>query len=171
MLKKFLQKTIILFILLHTASIYANEVALKNLSLVGRSNFSVWFWDIYDIELKTPSGTYEAGEFPLSLELTYKREISNVELVDETVNQWERFNISENQKKNWAKQLLAIWPSVKPADKITFYIDNKRVTYFYFNNQFIGKINQTEFSSAFASIWLNLNGPYPEMTKKLIGST
>ncbi len=158
-------------LVLQIGLVCANESAQNDLTVVGRSNFSVWFWDIYDIELKTPSGIYEAGKFPLSLELTYKREISNVELVDETVNQWERFNISENQKKNWAKQLLAIWPSVKPADKITFYIDNEKITYFYFNDQFIGKIDQTGFSDAFASIWLGLNGPYPEMTKKLIGST
>lgn len=148
----------------------ANEIPLKELNVVGRSSFSVWFWDIYDIELRTPSGTYKAGNFPLSLELTYKREISNIELVDETVNQWERFNIGEDQKKNWAKQLLVIWPSVKPADKITFYIDNEKVTYFYFNNQFIGEIGLAGFSDAFASIWLGLDGPYPKMTKKLIGS-
>ncbi|WP_258954297.1 chalcone isomerase family protein [Cycloclasticus pugetii] len=82
-----------------------------------------------------------------------------------------RFNISEEQKKNWAKQLLKIWPSVKPNDTITVYIDNEKITYFYFNGQFIGKINEAGFSDTFPSIWLSLNGPYPTMTKKLIGST
>ena len=95
-----MKKSFILLLLLHTGVISANELPIKELNVVGRSSFSVWFWDIYDIELRTPSGTYEAGSFPLSLELTYKREISNVELVDETVNQWERFNIRKKIGRN-----------------------------------------------------------------------
>jgi hypothetical protein len=166
-----MKKILILLLLLQTAIASANKLHLDDLNVVGRSNFSVWFWDIYDIELKTPSGTYEEGKRPLSLELTYKRVISNVELVDETLTQLKRFNISEEQKKNWAKQLLEIWPSVKPDDKITFYIDTKHVTYFYFNKQFIGEIKQADFSDTFSSIWLDPAGPYPNMTKKLINSS
>ncbi|MGB0238345.1 MAG: chalcone isomerase family protein [Cycloclasticus sp.] len=165
-----MNKIFTLLLLLHTANTNANKLHLDDLNLVGRSNFSVWFWDIYDIELKTPSGTYEEGKRPLSLELTYKRAISNIELVDETLTQLKRFNISEEQKKNWAKQLLEIWPSVKPSDTITVYIDNEKITYFYFNGQLIGKINEVDFSDTFPSIWLSLNGPYPALTKKLTGS-
>ncbi len=94
-----MNKIFTLLLLLHTANTNANKLHLDDLNLVGRSNFSVWFWDIYDIELKTPSGTYEEGKRPLSLELTYKRAISNIELVDETLTQLKRFNISEEQKK------------------------------------------------------------------------
>lgn len=130
-----MKKIFILLLLLHTANTSANKLHLDDLNLVGRSNFSVWFWDIYDIELKTPSGTYEEGKRPLSLELTYKRVISNVELVDETLTQLKRFNISEEQKKNWAKQLLKIWPSVKPTIPLRFtLIMKKSLTFILMDN-------------------------------------
>ena len=166
-----MRNLIALLVLLLTFTVSASENRLKELTSVGRSSFSVWFWDIYDIELKTPNGIYVAGKYPLTLELTYKREISRIDLVEETLKQWQRFELSENNKKNWAKLLLDIWPNVKAEDKISFYIDNTKVTHFYFNQQFIGKISQADFSEAFSLIWLDQNGPYPEMTRELIGLT
>lgn len=166
-----MRNLIALLVLLLTFTVSASENRLKELTSVGRSSFSVWFWDVYDIELKTPNGIYVAGKYPLTLELTYKREISRIDLVEETLKQWQRFELSENNKKNWAKLLLDIWPNVKAEDKISFYIDNTKVTYFYFNQQFIGKISQADFSEAFSLIWLDQNGPYPEMTRELIGLT
>lgn len=136
---------------------------------VGQSSLSVLFWDVYDIQLKTPKGRFEYGQFPLILELTYKREITKQQLVAETLKQWKRFSIEENQKQQWAEKLLAIWPDVIDGDNISFHVDDSYTTFFYHNKIFIGEISSARFSTQFLAIWLAPNGPYPKLTKELIG--
>jgi len=139
------------------------------LPLVGSSSLSVWFFDVYDITLKAPNGIYTAGHFPLNIELIYKRDITAKQLVSETVKQWKRFNLDESDVEAWAELLAKLWPDVKSDDIISFYVDQQKNTYFYFNEEFIGEIKQQGFADAFVCIWLDENGPYPKMTKELIG--
>ena len=82
-----MKKIFILLLLLHTANTSANKLHLDDLNLVGRSNYGVWFCDIYDIVLNTPIGAYVEGKSQLSLEVTYNRFISNVKTVAGTLTQ------------------------------------------------------------------------------------
>ena len=167
----FKKKYSYLFFTLFVFYSFSNFARAQNLplELVGKSNFSVLFWDIYKVNLYAEKGKYSHGQVPLTLELTYQREISSQDLVDETEKQWQRFDLKESEKKHWLTQLRLIWPDVKKNDSITFHIDHKNDTSFYFNNDFIGKIEGEAFSQALAMIWLDANGPYPEMTKQLTG--
>jgi hypothetical protein len=140
-----------------------------SLKMVGSSSFSVWFWDVYDIELKTTNGTYQEKQYPLELELTYKRDIEKDDLVLETKNQWERFNLDPNDKSRWLDELGSIWPNVKENDRITFRICKSGKTHFYYNDKSIGEIDDLEFGKYFSQIWLNTNGAYPKQTRKLLG--
>ncbi len=160
---------LIALILLFSSFTFANQPIPNSYLLVGKSSFSVLFWDVYDIQLKTPSGIYQSGEAPLILELTYKREISKEDLVAETLKQWKRFELDKKQKQQWAEDLLNIWPNVNEGDEIAFHIDEKRYTQFYYNSKLIGVIPDPLFSEAFSAIWLDADGPYPKMTKQLIG--
>jgi hypothetical protein len=162
-------KTLLIYLLLISSVSFSSENQKEELSLVGSSSLSVWFWDVYDITLKAPNGKYIPNQFPLHMELTYKREIASKELVSETVKQWRRFDIEESKKKSWAELLNKFWPDVKAKDKISFYVDQKKITHFYFNGRFIGEIKQPGFADAFLSIWLAKDGPYPKMTKELLG--
>ena len=140
-----------------------------NFKLVGSSNFSVWFWDVYDIELKTPDGKYLLGRYPLELELTYKRDIDKEDLVSETKNQWERYNIDKTIEANWLSLLSEIWPNVSENDRIRFRVCEDFKTQFFFNDAPIGEIIDRDFASYFSLIWLDPKGPYPKQVKRLTG--
>ena len=141
----------------------------KGLQVVGKSSFSVWFWDVYDIELRTENGSYFEGNYPLELELTYKRDIDKEDLVSETQNQWQRFELEPVDEKRWLNTLSSIWPNVKKNDRITFRVCEDGMTQFFFNGESIGKIQDREFSRYFSMIWLDSKGPYPKQTLQLIG--
>ncbi|MFT5521871.1 MAG: hypothetical protein ACI9IA_002477 [Enterobacterales bacterium] len=151
------------------SKINANSSSQEKLELVGESKLSFLFWDIYDIKLFAKAGKYIDKQLPIRLELKYQREISSEELVDETNKQWERFELDIERKKDWLNQLKDIWPNVKESDIISFHIDSQNHTWFYFNKNFIGKIEDQEFSRHFSLIWLDINGAYPKITKQLLG--
>ena len=137
--------------------------------LVGSSSFSVWLWDVYDIELKTPDGKYLPGKHPLELELTYKREIDKDDLVSETKNQWERFKLDKQTETQWLNRLSEIWPNVKENDRITFRVCDDDKAQFFFNDSPIGEVADKNFASYFSLIWLDPKGPYPKQVKRLTG--
>ncbi|TQV73169.1 hypothetical protein FLL45_17125 [Aliikangiella marina] len=141
----------------------------KDLKLVGESNLSVWWWDIYDAQLFTESGRYQTEELPLLLSITYNRDIDSADLIDETDSQWERFKIDEKQRKAWVEQLTGLWPDVRKDDNISFHIDKLGNCHFYFNGEFIGTVSDPNFSTSFSAIWLAENSAYPKMTQRLTG--
>jgi hypothetical protein len=172
-----LSKTLflILFVLITNCLVQAsssteNGITLpNNLKLVGKASLSVLFWDVYDSELKTLTGSYEKETAPLLLSLTYKRSISSKDLIDETESQWERFKLPKEQEKRWLEQLSETWPSVKENDVIAVYLDKNKYCHFFFNDNLIGSFKDTEFSRYFLAIWLDENGEYPKLTRKLTG--
>jgi hypothetical protein len=136
---------------------------------VGVSSFSVWFWDVYDIELKTPDGKYQPGKYPLELALTYKRDIDKDDLVSETKNQWQRFNLDPATETLWLAKLSEIWPDVKENDRITFRVCEDNKTQFFFNDKAVGAVTDENFANYFSMIWLDPKGPYPKQVKRLTG--
>ncbi|MET1256407.1 chalcone isomerase family protein [Aliikangiella maris] len=139
------------------------------LNLVGQANFSVLWWDIYQIQLFTENGSYRTNQYPLILKLTYQRKISKDNLLEETANQWKRFKISSAQQSQWLAQLAAIWPDVNKQDRIEFYVDTHNNSHFYFNGNYVGSIFDETFSHVFSQIWLAENAEYPQLAKALKG--
>jgi len=143
----------------------------QGLTLVGKAELSILWWDIYDAELYSQTGSYVPQQKPLLLKISYKRAISRDDLLEETLAQWQRFNIAAEKKQEWLTQLAQFWPDVKASDNISFYIDASGSCHFYFNDTFIGRVDDASFSHYFANIWLDENGPYPDMTSALLGKT
>ncbi|MGX5174886.1 hypothetical protein ACUR5C_12765 [Aliikangiella sp. IMCC44653] len=166
-----LQVTVTVISLLLATSLYSKNTIepfdFSRYQLVGKSEFSVLFWDIYEINLSTLSGQYKPGDTPVVVNLTYKREIKASELIAETAKQWQRFKIEPNQQTQWLSRLESIWPNIREQDKLTFYIDNTKKTLFYHNERFIGEIDDSDFSDYFINIWVDPNGPYPKLTREL----
>lgn len=147
----------------------ANKEMPNDLKLVGESNLSVWWWDIYDAKLFTKTGSYQNQEVPLLLSITYNRDIESIDLIDETDSQWKRFDVEEVLRKQWIDQLSNLWPDVKKDDNISFHIDKFGTCHFYFNGKHIGSVADPKFSSSFSAIWLAENSAYPKMTQRLTG--
>jgi hypothetical protein len=135
--------------------------------LVGQGTMR-WLWiDIYQAKLSTPSGTYEAEQWPLSLELIYARHISREDLIQTTEDEWRRQSI--NYQQQWLTQLNEIWPKISPEDKLLLQVDKKGNSQFFYNNQYVGSLTDKEFTLAFTAIWLSDNTLKPALRDQLIG--
>jgi len=144
----------------------ANPVA--DLKLVGQSELSWMFWKIYDIQLLNSDGRYDRDKYPLALVIRYARDIRSEQLLDSTLDEWGRQEIS--WKPQWKDQLNALWPDVSPGDEITLRVDKDLNSHFFFNRELVGSIEDREFAPAFLAIWLSENSLKPSLQRQLTGT-
>ena len=136
-------------------------------TLVGQGTMS-WLWfDIYQVKLLTPSGLYHSGQWPLSLELVYARDITQQELLNKTEEEWQRQNLSYQQE--WLITLKTFWPEISKNDSLLLNVDSKGMSHFFYNNKYIGSVTSTIFSLAFTAIWLSGDTLKPTLRNQLIG--
>ena len=148
-----------------------NHAPWKSMKLVGEGKLSFLFWDIYYARLYSANGEYQEQDYPLALELTYLRNFTKQQLVEETAKQWQKLGFEDQNKTQlWLSRLSELWPDVKEDQSITLYIDDQNRSFFYFNTELLGQINDAEFSQAFLAIWLSEETSAPEVRKKLIAS-
>jgi hypothetical protein len=139
---------------------------------VGRGELTWLGLSIYQASLWTSDGEFHGLEqsLPIALTITYEKNIDNDALVDRTVEEWLHLGIfSEETRSFWAKQLLQIWPDVRPGDSITTLVNEDRSTQFYFNNSLLKELDDPAFGAALLSIWLDPNTSEPDLRAKLIG--
>lgn len=146
--------------------VQANPV--DDLKTVGSTTFNWMFWKIYDISLLTPTGSYEDGKPPLALEITYARDIAGNQLVESTIDEWERQEIS--WQAGWPEKLKRIFPDITTGDQLLLRVDDQNNSNFYFNRQPIGVIEDDGFTDAFLAIWLSPKSRSPKLTRELTGS-
>jgi hypothetical protein len=141
--------------------------ALPTFKLVGTATMK-WLWfDIYQAKVLTPTGTYITSQKPLSLYLIYKRAIGAEQLIQSTIDEWERQGI--DYRSEWVTLLSDIWPNVAAQDELILYVDEASISHFFYNNKFIGSIDDALFASAFTAIWLSKNTLKPALRNQLIG--
>lgn len=146
----------------------AQASPVKDLKTVGSGTFNFLFWKIYDISLLTSTGEYQQGEQPLALEITYAQNIEGNQLVTSTIEEWERMEIS--WQENWSSMLGDIFPNITEGDQLLLRVDENNNSNFYFNQQPIGVIEDSEFTDAFLAIWLSSNTRSQKLTRELTGS-
>jgi hypothetical protein len=135
--------------------------------LVGTAQMK-WLWfEIYQAKLLTPTGTYKPNQWPLALDLLYRRSITAEQLIQSTMYAWERQDI--DYPVEWVSKLRDIWPDIAPQDQLILYVDRASISYFFYNGKFIGSIKDPLFSTAFTAIWLSKNTLKPALRNQLIG--
>jgi hypothetical protein len=162
---------VVIIIAAYSGLAYGTDSCESPPKLVGSSSLKVWLWDIYDVNLKTADGTYQRGSYPLQLEVTYKRAFSKKHLISETQKQWQRFDIEPAQEQRWLESLASFWPDINKKDRLRFQVCADQTTKFYHNDIPIGRIDDPMFGEYFSLIWLDLEGPYPDMTRQLTAQT
>jgi hypothetical protein len=141
--------------------------AIENFEQVGTAQMK-WLWlKIYQATLLTPSGTYQANQWPIALELLYQQNITAQQLIKSTEKDWKRQNIDYSAK--WITALEKMWPDISTQDQLTLYVDADSTSHFFYNGQFIGSILDPLFSVAFTAIWLSNNTIKPAQRNQLIG--
>ena len=163
-------KLLIISLLLATTtnSFALDEPPLPNWRIVGKAKLEVFWFDIYNAELSTENGAYDASQ-PFKLTLTYLRDFAAKDLVEETFNQFPT-PATEEQRQSWSSQLLALWPDVKKGERISFVKNEQGSSLFFFNEQYLGAIDDPKFSEQFAAIWLSKSSNYPKLAAQLTGA-
>ena len=144
------------------------ELAVEIWPLVGAARLKVLFWEVYDSQLFTPSGSWQ-GKAPYQLSLHYLRDIPASKLVEETDKAWREQGRSHPKQSEWLQQLNDIWPDIARGDNLVFGLNAKGQSAFWFNGRSIGGINDRDFGALFGGIWLDQDSPRPELRKQLVG--
>ncbi|MEX0336613.1 chalcone isomerase family protein [Vibrio tubiashii] len=175
--------TVITAFLVLTGNVFASESSRhnveswKNWSSVGQAQLTMFFFDIYESQLLTPNGGYVVAQditpHPLALSITYQRDISQQQLLDVTVEQWEKLGYEQTDTSKWASRLENIFPDIKEGNNLTYVTDGYTGNFYYSkpqaNQQLIGSIEEEAFNDAFLAIWLSPNTEYPGLRERLIG--
>jgi hypothetical protein len=145
--------------------------ALRPLSLVGRSELNVAFFKVFDSELYTLSGEWEAPDHSFRFLLTYRRNISGRFLANQTAKEWDHLGLMDARRAAWEAQVLEMWPDVSKGDKITFDVDERGISRFYYNGIWVGAIEDPDFAPAFIAIWLSPETSRPAHREGLLAGS
>lgn len=160
----------ILFLLfsLLSGGVMASPVA--QLNKVGEGEMNYLFWTLYHAQYYRGTVSEQDGNVrKQALKIRYLKSIDSQELVDATIDQWQHLGYSKSDIAKWAAPLNTLWPDVEPGQTLTLVVKPGGESRFYFNDGFIGAINDTSFADAFLSIWLSEKTSEPKLRKKLLG--
>jgi len=155
------------FFLLLSGSLTANPIA--DLEQVGSATLKVYFWTVYNSSLYSQDGKFSGVNPYLALEIEYRRDISNAQLISRTAEEWEKQNIFGNDSEQWLKDLREFWPDIKKGDVIVLRVNPDLASEFYLNAELIGTIADKRFTNDFLAIWLSENTSYPKLRDRLVG--
>lgn len=147
-------------------TILATESFIKT----GEATFSFLFWDLYHSQLQTTSGRY-----PISLEherlifqIHYLANISNNNLISRTVEQWQLQGISKDIYRQYVEKLTTLWPNIEKGDRLAMLMQKNKSS-FYYNDRYLGAINDNVFGQLFINIWLDESTSEPLLRAQLLG--
>ncbi len=132
-----------------------------------------WFGlKIYDARLFSSDrlAPERALQQPFALELTYARDFSGLKIAETSLDEIRKLTgAPDDRTDQWFAHMQRIFPSVKAGDRLRGVYEPGRAAHFYFNNQFIGSIQDAEFARAFFSIWLDPRTTKPDLRSQLLG--
>ncbi len=143
---------------------------IEDMKKVGSAKLEIFFFDIYYSELYSLSGTYNAGELPLALNIRYLRDIKANDLIQRTLEEWEKLGYASEKTEQWVAELTKLWPDIKKQDTLTLLVDDQGESQFFFNDDELGSLTDPKFGESFLAIWLDEKCSFPKLRKKLIGS-
>ncbi|MFA0085886.1 hypothetical protein BCU70_04225 [Vibrio sp. 10N.286.49.C2] len=151
--------------------------AWKHWKVVGEAQLSWLFFDVYRSELLAPQGTYQLSDdvspHPVALRIQYQRDISRSQLLEATLDQWEKMGVEKSTRSEWIARLYDVFPDIKEGQQLIYVTDGSQGSFYYLNNdaplQSVGKITDESLNDGFLGIWLASNSQYPKLRAQLIG--
>ena len=162
---------ITLLILSLTSSVTSanTSTGTSQFKTVGKAEMRWLLFPLYQIELKTPDGRYQANRYPQVLDIMYRRTIEKQHLLTATNQQWQRLGLPQAKREQWIAQLNKVWPSVKAGDTLSFQLNADGKNTFVHNGRNIGGVSDTQFGESFLAIWLSPKTSQPGIRQRLIG--
>ena len=142
---------------------------IKDPAIVGSSEFKFFGIKVYDIFLWSENKNFSYNKI-FAIQIKYKMNFGREDIVKRSISEIKSLHkISSDEEIIYTKQLTAVFNSVKKGDeKIAIFLPSDGVLIFH-NNKLSGKISDLKLARLFVDIWLDENGSYPKITKKLLG--
>lgn len=161
----------LVFIIGLAVSLHSWAGAWQSWPQVGKTTLTWGIWDIYDAQLRTPSGNYDssdpyAGDMALIIE--YQRNVSKERLLEATDEQWQHLQVAADNRARWIGELGQIWQDVGKGDRLVFLLTGPGGE-FYYGNQLLGRVDDPALARSFLAIWLSDDTSYPKLRRQLIG--
>ncbi|RUO73078.1 chalcone isomerase family protein [Idiomarina ramblicola] len=166
-MKYFLSGVIALFSMNLLAAECTSSVP-ENFTKVGETRLSVYFWDVYDATLYSPSGKYNQDERQ-ALMLDYLRDIKAKDLIETTEEEWQKLGLNSDSHEKWLTKLDSIWPDIKEGDCLLLVEKSNGAAEFYQGDKLLGEIDDNEFTEQFLAIWLSEESRFKSERNELIG--
>lgn len=158
----------LIFILAFSASANAADLSGYNLQTVNKTDYSLLFWDVYNIELLGESGKYSPDK-NYALKLTYKMDLDGADIAERSAQEMRKQgDASEVQIAAWYLQMKDIFPNVHKGTVLLGVKDEANETKFFHDGKEIAHVKDPEFTKAFFGIWLSNKTTEPELRKKLL---
>ncbi|MCF6441277.1 chalcone isomerase family protein [Pseudoalteromonas luteoviolacea] len=142
----------------------------KGMTQVGQTaRMTYLFWDVYDISLYSPSGSYNSLA-PFVLQLTYLRDLDGEEIAKRSLEEMQKQGFDDEALgAKWLLQMKQIFPDVTENYSLYGVRDENGVTRFYDSEKLLGEISDQNFTKWFFDIWLSEKTTEPKMRLKLLG--
>ncbi len=131
-----------------------------------------WFGlHLYDAQLFVPRAFDAANPAaqPFALELTYARSLDGRAIAERSRDEIARLKLgSDAQHARWLADMAAIFPDVKPGQRLAGIYRPGSGTRFYLDGRFLGEIADPEFGRAFFAIWLDPRTSAPQLRASLL---
>jgi hypothetical protein len=154
-----------------SAMILAAAVNLSSMNVVGKGNFSVLFWDGYDVTLYSGSENYDPNQ-EFALKLDYNMDFTGEEIAERSIKEMQAIEkISPEMADKWLAEMTKIFPDVDENSSITGVYKPNYGAVFYSDGTKIGEVKDTDFARRFFDIWLSPKTSEPKLRKKLLGES
>ncbi len=174
-IKKFMRVIAILLISAMSTSALSEPPklgeVLSDMNRIGNASFKFYFWSVYEAELYAKQTSFDFTPLPsFILTLNYQRAFNSMQIVKETQKQLLEIHPGQPDKfEPWLNSLNEILTDVAKGDRLSLYVDSNKYSSFYLNGNYLGSIEDEDFSQSFSAIWLARDDHYADFTHELTG--
>ena len=147
---------------------------LPGAQLAGSAKLTVWGFDIYRASLWVAPGFRQTSyaDHAFALELAYLRKFDASAITQRSLDEMQRqAKLPPEKVRSWRNAMMAIFPDVKPGDRITSIHQPGAPTRFLVNGKPKGEIVDGEFDRLFFGIWLSDATSEPALRQALLAQT
>jgi hypothetical protein len=133
----------------------------------GKLNFLVW--NVYTATLYAPSGRW-SPDGPFALRIDYHMDLAGRDIAQRSVEEMRRQGLEDPRAVGrFRARMEDIFPDVAAGTSLTGIRDSRGATLFFRDHEFIGSVEEPEFTDRFFAIWLAPGTSEPALRRSLLG--
>jgi hypothetical protein len=140
-------------------------------TLAGQAKMTFWGFEVYQATLWVAPGFAEGAfeQSPFALDLAYLRDFSGADIAKRSIVEMRRqAAMTPAQEAAWEGQMRALFPDVKPGDRITGVNRPATGAAFWGNGRLLGEVQDMQFAKLFFGIWLSPRTSEPQLRRALL---